>query len=465
VHGPPALVSVVEDGAPGLQPLEALRRLAGRPGAFLRWAAGGPRDLTGWSFAGSDPVASLVVSVTRRGPQRDPWVALERLRRRVRRLGPRIPFAGGWFGTIGYELRAAVERIPPPRPSPRGFPALHLARYDAVVAWDHSRRRVLVAGTGTSARDARARARRLLDRLEAPPPARGGARGRRPRRLRGQGRVVAATSPADYRRQVADVVERIRAGDLFQANLSQRFDGPLAGSPLDLFERIARRSPVPFLSYVDLGGGRLVLSASPERFLSLEGDAAETRPMKGTRPRGATAAADRRLRAELASSEKERAELAMIVDLARNDVGRACRPGSVRVAVARRLERYATVHQAVAVVRGRLLPGASGVDLLRGAFPPGSVTGAPKIEAMKVIDALEREPRGPYCGAIGWLDDGGDFDWAVAIRTACVDGDRVSWRVGGGVTLASDPREELLETLVKGRALAAAVTSREGEGP
>jgi len=266
-----------------------------------------------------------------------------------------------------------------------------------------------------------------------------------------------AVAPAAYRQRVAAIVERIRAGDLFQANLSQRFDAPLAGSALDVFAALAARSPAPFLTYLDVGDGRVVVSASPERFLALEGDRAETRPMKGTRPRGATPAADRRHRAALVASVKDRAELAMIVDLARNDLGRTCRPGSVRVVVPRRIERYATVFQGVGVVEGRLARGATGLDLVRGAFPPGSVTGAPKVEAMKVIDALEREGRGPYCGAVGWLDDGGDLDLAVAIRTVLVAGDRASYRVGGGVTLLSDPEAERVETLTKGAALARAL--------
>jgi para-aminobenzoate synthetase component 1 len=261
-----------------------------------------------------------------------------------------------------------------------------------------------------------------------------------------------------YRRRVADVRERIRDGDLFQANLSQRFEGSLSGDAYALFERLAAASPAPFLTYLDLGGGRAILSASPERFLALEGDRAETRPMKGTRPRGGTAASDRRLARALEASTKDRAELAMITDLARNDLGRSCRPGTVRVVVPRRLEPYRTVHQAVAIVRGRLAAGRDGVDLVAGAFPPGSVTGAPKVEALRVIDALEGEGRGPYCGALGWLDAGGDLDLSVAIRTLTVARGRVAWRVGGGITLLSEPEAERLETLDKGRALARAVT-------
>lgn len=183
--------------------------------------------------------------------------------------------------------------------------------------------------------------------------------------------------------------------------------------------------------------------------------------MKGTRPRGHTPAEDRRLREELEASEKDRAELAMIVDLSRNDLARVCRPGSVRVAVARRLLRFARVHQAIAVVRGRLRSGLDRVDAILAAFPPGSVTGAPKVRAMELIDELEGEGRGPYCGALGWMDDAGDMDLSVAIRTLLVAGARASYRVGGGITLRSDPREEWRETVDKGRGLFAALAGQE----
>lgn len=180
--------------------------------------------------------------------------------------------------------------------------------------------------------------------------------------------------------------------------------------------------------------------------------------MKGTRRRGDSPTEDRTLARELRTSEKDRAELAMIVDLARNDLAHACRPGTVRVESPRQLERYATVHQAVGVVSGRLAPDVHPAEAVRRAFPPGSVTGAPKVEAMNVIDALEGEGRGPYCGAIGWFDEGGDFDLAVAIRTVCLVGRNISYRVGGGVTWLSDPEEERVETVDKGAAIARAIT-------
>jgi para-aminobenzoate synthetase component 1 len=446
-----ALVSVVRPWSGAPSPLEALPAAATGRHAFLRLAAGGPGDLSRWSFLACDPDQVVATSAP---PRPDVW---ERLRARwpsrVARTGPRVPFAGGWAGSIGYEARAAVERTPPARRPPEGFPAVFLARYRAVLAWDHREGRAFLAATAGSRRDAVRALEVLRDRLATPPPP-AGARRRGAEATEG---VRPAIGGAAYRRRVASVRARILRGDLFQANVSQRFEGRWRGSPEALFARLAAASRAPFATYLSLGGGRHVLSASPERFLRLRGDLAETRPMKGTRPRGRTPREDRRLRRDLVASAKDRAELAMIVDLARNDLGRSCAPGTVRVRTARRIESYPTVFQAVAVVEGRLERGRDGIDLVRGAFPPGSVTGAPKVEALRAIDALEGEPRGPYCGALGWFDEGGDLDLSVAIRTLSLDGDRVTFRVGGGVTLLSDPEEERRETVDKAAALVAAL--------
>ncbi|MDA1195856.1 MAG: anthranilate synthase component I family protein, partial [Planctomycetota bacterium] len=264
-----------------------------------------------------------------------------------------------------------------------------------------------------------------------------------------------------FRRAIRRAREAVLRGDIFQANVSQRFDARVGAPPALLFERLVRSQPAPYMTYLDLGRGRAVLSASPERFLRVQGRVVETDPMKGTRPRGATRAEDRALRAELEASAKDRAELAMIVDLSRNDLARTCTAGTVRVTVPRRLLAFARVHQAIAVVRGRLAPGRDRLDALQAAFPPGSVTGAPKVRAMEIIDELEGEGRGPYCGALGWFDDAGGMDLAVAIRTLLVAGTRASYRVGGGITLGSTPHDEWRESLDKGRGLYAALCGEE----
>jgi para-aminobenzoate synthetase component 1 len=402
-----------------------------------------------------DPVESLAWDATPRGRRLSDLLAKVRPRA-VARRGPRLPFAGGWAGFLGYEARAAVERTPRARRSPLGFPTAWLGWYDAVLAWDARTGRSYVGGVGRAPAAARAAAEGLLEKLAA--------------ETGGRARAAEAAcsvprprvSPAAYRRAVARVREHVLAGDVFQANLSQRFDAAFRGDPVALFRRLAAAHPAPYMTYLDVGGGRAVLAATPERFLKVTGRAVETDPMKGTRPRGRTPAEDRRLRRELLESEKDRAELAMIVDLSRNDLARVCGAGTVRVTAPRRLLRFARVHQAIGVVEGRLAPGKDRVDLLEAAFPPGSVTGAPKVRAMEVIDDLEGEGRGPYCGAIGWLDAGGDMDLAVAIRTVLVSGTRASYRVGGGVTLRSDPRAEWQETLDKGRGLVEALVGGGG---
>jgi para-aminobenzoate synthetase component 1 len=352
---------------------------------------------------------------------------------------------------LGYEARSAVERTPAARRPPLGLPSLWLGRYDAALLWDHRRSRGFAVGLGRSMGAAGRRAERLL---------------RLARRERDRGPVsatapVPAVTPAAYRRVVRAARLAILRGEVFQANVSQRFDARVRGRPVDLFARLVEALPAPYMTFLDLGAGRAVLSASPERFLRLRGSLAGTDPMKGTRPRGRTPAEDRRLRADLGASAKERAELAMIVDLSRNDLARACAPGSVRVVVPRRLLRFASVHQAIGVVEGRLREGLDRRHLLEAAFPPGSVTGAPKVRATELIDELEGEGRGPYCGALGWFDEGGDMDLSVAIRTIVVAGRRATYRVGGGVTVGSDPEAERRETLAKGRGLFAALAGGE----
>jgi para-aminobenzoate synthetase component I len=260
---------------------------------------------------------------------------------------------------------------------------------------------------------------------------------------------------------VARVVEYILAGDIFQANISQRFWGelPEGVDALALYRRLRRRNPAQFAALLDYGD-ITIASASPERFLSLDDGLVETRPIKGTRPRGDTPEEDARLAAELLGSEKDRAENVMIVDLLRNDLSRVCRDHSVLTPEICVLESYATVHHLVSTITGRLLPDSDAVDLLRATFPGGSITGAPKFRAMEIIAEIEPTRRGPYCGAIGWLGFDGSMDTSITIRTYCMKGRTVTFQAGGGITADSDPAAEYEETLAKARALVAAL--REG---
>jgi para-aminobenzoate synthetase component 1 len=261
----------------------------------------------------------------------------------------------------------------------------------------------------------------------------------------------------EYLAAVERVREYILAGDIFQANLSQRFEAPLHESPWSLYRRMRVSSPAPFSAFVDFPGA-VVLSASPERFLRV--DAAgevETRPIKGTRPRGVGPEHDAALGQALVESAKDRAENLMIVDLMRNDLSRVCAPGSVRVAELFALEQYATVYHLVSTVVGQLAPGADALDLLRAAFPGGSITGAPKLRAMAIIAEIERRRRGIYCGSIGYWSVSGALDTSIAIRTALVRDARVYLSAGGGIVADSNPAEEYQETLDKARGLIAAL--------
>src|SRR5207247_1975842 len=251
---------------------------------------------------------------------------------------------------------------------------------------------------------------------------------------------------------------RVRlAGDIFQANLSQRLQAPLVGTPLDLYRRLRNRNPAPFSAYLDFGD-LVVASSSPERFLRVHpGGAVETRPIKGTRPRGLSPEHDAALARALVESDKDRAENVMIVDLLRNDLSRVCRAGTVRVPELFAVEHYATVHHLVSTVVGELAPEHDAVDLLRAAFPGGSITGAPKVRAMQIIAELEPTQRAAYCGAIGYLSLSGAVDTSIVIRTCLVLGSDVYFQVGGGIVADSDPEQEYRETLDKARGLIAAL--------
>ncbi len=258
----------------------------------------------------------------------------------------------------------------------------------------------------------------------------------------------ANVSKQDYIRNVERVKDLIAAGDCYQVNLSQKFTVPVTEPAETIFQKLQSVSPAPYSAYLDLGDAQ-ILSASPELFLSVDGDRVVTRPIKGTRPRGKTPEEDRRLKEELAKSPKDHAELLMITDLERNDLGRVCVPGSVRVTDLGSIESYAQVHHRVSTVEGRLSPDKDIVDLLQAAFPSGSVTGAPKIRALQIIRELEAHAREVYCGAIGFIGDDGRAQFNVAIRTMVIkDGQAHVWS-GGGIVADSDPEKEYEETLVK----------------
>jgi aminodeoxychorismate synthase component I len=336
------------------------------------------------------------------------------------------------------------------------------AFYDVLLAHDHGAERTYlsVVGRGHSAAEARRRAEQTRDemrgrltRFEAdPPPAWAG-----PPAGRSPAPVKSHFDEAGYCRVVETARQHILAGDVFEVCTTHRLESPFADDPWRLYQELRRINPAPFACYLHFPEVQVV-GSSPERFLRLGPDRmAESRPIKGTRPRGRTPAEDDFLGQDLAESEKDRAENLMIVDLVRNDLGRVCKVGSVHVPELLAVEKYATVFQLVSTVRGKLEDGKSGLDLVRACFPGGSMTGAPKIEAMKIIDRLEPVQRGIYSGSIGYLDYAGPLDLNIVIRSVIVKDGRALYNVGGAVVADSDPAAEYQETLVKARAMIEAI--------
>lgn len=358
------------------------------------------------------------------------------------------PFQGGLIGSIGYDLAPSLERLPRKAPRDSCWPDLRFGFHDTAVLVDHRLDRaelwaVDLLDEGHAAVQRRWQSWR--DRLELLGPGPLAA---------GPVEIVPRTTRAEYLEAVRRAIEYVHAGDVFQVNLAQRFEARGRFNPLDLHRRLRRTSPAPFACLLRRGDSA-VIGSSPELFYRTAGDRIVTRPIKGTRPRGVDPAEDDRLRAELVGSAKDRAELTMIVDLQRNDLGRVCRYESVRVAEARAVESYAQVHHLVATVEGRLRPTVGPIDVVRAMFPGGSITGAPKIRAMEIIDELEPTRRGVYTGAIGYFGAGGSSAFNIAIRTLVVEGQQAWYHVGGGIVVDSVPEAEYQETLDKGRGLSA----------
>ncbi|MDO8411258.1 MAG: anthranilate synthase component I family protein [Phenylobacterium sp.] len=443
---------VVQIAAPWRDPALALAALADEAWSLCLLSDGGG-ERGRWSYLTARPQRVLVVEAAE---ARDPFAALASLIPEGDRLADGPPFQGGVAGLATYELGSRGQGLE--LAAHPDWPHLAAALYPAVLAFDHQAHRVLAIGRGESQAQAHTRAEALLQALEVEP--------RPSPAVPLAGPMMVAPGGA-YEAGVADVVGRIAAGEIFQANIARLWTGALTAgaSPYDLFASLARRSAAPFAAYLRLPG-RAVVSNSPERFVALRrgpaGLTAETRPIKGTRARGRDAAQDATLAADLLASPKDRAENLMIVDLMRNDLARVCRPGTVRAPELFAIESFANVHHLVSTVTGVMQAGRGAADLLQAAFPPGSITGAPKIQAMKVIAGLE-PPRGPYCGSIFWAGADGAFDSSVLIRTAaCVEtggGWQVEARAGAGLVADSDPVAERLETEAKISALLAALSS------
>lgn len=463
--------SVIVPLVPAPDPIELLARFASLPDVALLDGASDTPDLGRFSYLAADPVTSLVA----------PAAEWESVRARVRHTITSSfpyddglpPFQGGWIGWLSYELGTAFDRMPRAPRDDLHTPDIALALYDWVIAWDHLSGQSWLVSSGIDAEGrcdearAEARATAVLAQLReggraTPPRAVGGAAA--PGRVAIEAFEVSPPgltgdfTPAEYRDAVQRVIDHICAGDLFQANLSQRFLAPFAGEPHALYRAMRRIAAAPMAACL-ARPDRHLLSASPELFLRLDPRTrvVETRPIKGTRPRGKDATEDAALASELIASEKDRAENVMIVDLLRNDLSRVCTPESIQVPALCRLDTHAAVHHLVSIVTGTLRPECDTLDLIEATFPGGSITGAPKLRATELIAALEPVTRGAYCGAIGWIGCDGGVEFSVAIRTITLANGVAAIHAGGGITAQSDPEEEYQETLDKARALVRAL--------
>jgi para-aminobenzoate synthetase component I len=448
---------------PGLALLESAR-----PGRNARW-----------TYLTADPVAVLEAP----SPGGDPFALARRLLARLdggivtgsESAEPMLeavatrdlpPFIGGLVGYLAYDLGHELERLPTIAADDQGLPRLRLALHDWVVAWDRRTGAAWLAGRALDGDGARldrrlAEVRERIRRPRPTTPATDAELAAEPEPLE----FKSSLDRAAYEAGVERIRELIARGDIYQANLTRRLSAPFRGDPWPFYRRLRTGDPSLFSAYLDLGRGQAILSASPEPFLSVDrSGVVASDPIKGTRPRGRTREEDRALAAELLASAKDRAENVMIVDVLRNDLGRVCVAGSVRVPRLCRLERTAAVQHLVSTVTGQLAPGRDGFDLLGASFPGGSITGAPKIRAMEILEDLEPVRRGPYTGALGWWGPDGAMATSILIRTFVADGRRLTLHVGGGITYRSDPAEEWDETVAKARGPLGAIGGREVVG-
>jgi anthranilate synthase component 1 len=375
---------------------------------------------------------------------------------------PGLPrFTGGAVGYLGYDLVRDVERLPATAAEVLGLPEAMLLFCDVTVILDHVKHRLVIVaqapvGESTAAAEAQAEAKieAVVERL------RGHLREEAAGALSG-GEGLEEISRAQYEAAVARAKEYIAAGDVFQVVLARRLARPTPASPFAIYRALRRLNPSPYLFYLDLPGDLHMIGSSPEVLVRLEDGAAEVRPLAGTRPRGAGEVEDASLARELLADPKERAEHVMLVDLARNDLGRVCRFGSVSVPVLMDVERYSHVMHIVSSTRGQLAPGKDAVDLFRATFPAGTVSGAPKVRAMEIIEELEGTRRGPYAGAVGYFDYAGNMDLCIAIRTIVMRGQTAYLQAGAGIVADSDPAREYEETCNKLRAQEQAIRMAE----
>ncbi|MBM4447078.1 MAG: aminodeoxychorismate synthase component I [Chloroflexi bacterium] len=460
---------LIEEIHASLTPPETFGLFQGELHSFFLDSGMNPQRLGRYSFIGADPFLIIrsrgnQVTLIRRDEQEikqgNPFDILGKLldTYRLDHVPTTIPFWGGAVGYLSYDLCHFIERLPTTAIDDLKLPESYFGFYDTIFAFDNLVGKAYIVSTGFPELDEDRRTKRARLRLEE-------LKGRLSSSLPTvpETNLQSAKSPTEavlrsnftpeaYMEAVNRVREYIAAGDVFQVNLSQRFETDLTVPPYELYRRLRQINPAPFASYLNFDGVTII-SASPERFLRLDGDRVETRPIKGTKPRGKNPVEDAMLAQELLNSIKDRAENVMIVDLERNDLGRVCQYGTVKVTELAILETFPTVFHLTSTVVGKLRPDKNRLDLLKATFPGGSITGAPKVRAMEIIDELEPTRRSVYTGAIGYLSFGHNLDLNIVIRTFIIKGNKAYFQVGGGIIYDSNAESEYQETMDKAKAL------------
>jgi anthranilate synthase component 1 len=447
--------------------------------SFLLESVEGGEQVGRYSFLGVDPkgmitVQDNVATTTRHSvtttrelsPGEDPLHVVEREFERVRpvRLDGLPRFVGGAVGYLSYDVVRYFERLPDTAVEDLSVPDAAFMLADTLVIFDHAKHQLTVLAnahnTGSpddAYDDAVQRIDRIIDALAQPLPYLDEQE--QPATLDGD--LTSNVTRPQFEASVRAAKEFIAAGDAFQIVLSQRFSRQTGAPPFTIYRALRALNPSPYMFFLRFDDSFSLIGASPEMMVRLEDGVATVRPIAGTRPRGADEAEDARLTAELLADEKERAEHVMLVDLGRNDLGRVCRYGTVRVPAMMYVERYSHVMHIVSQVQGRIRDGMTAFDLLRATFPAGTLSGAPKVRAMEIIEELEGTRRGPYGGAVGYFSFDGSMDTCITIRTMMMRGDSVYFQAGAGIVADSDPAREYDETVNKARAIAVAVTNAE----
>ena len=416
--------------------------------SFILDSAMDPKKLGRYSFIGFNPFKIIKYKNTKENP-------LDNLRNELNKYkvenNTHLPFIGGAVGYLSYDLGNYIEHLPRTAKDDTNVYDLYFGLYNLVIVIDHLENKTYIATPNLNIE----KEEKLIVDIE-----------NKIKKAEINGieeicyeeknvepiKLNSNFTKASFENSVRKVQDYIRQGDIYQANLTQRFNGKTTLSSYELYRDLRKVSPAPFGALLNFEHSK-ILSNSPERFIKCIDNKVETRPIKGTRPRGKTIEEDLRLQEELRNSEKDRAELLMIVDLERNDIGRVSKIGSVKVPELFVIEPYANVNHLVATVEGRLKDNLDCIDVIKATFPGGSITGAPKIRAMEIIDELEPTQRNVYTGSIGYIGFNGDMDLNIAIRTIIKQGENVYFQVGGGMTWDSNPEDEYQETLDKAKSI------------